>query len=414
MKKTSALFFLVCSILFSSCIETLSNRGIYETTRCYGVVMDGLTNAPLDNVRVFSTDGESVDETVYTRSDGSFEIPVRVAKLISDYYICIEADSLFQRYEIKVDKLLTGTESHDLGRICFEGAVVPTVHTVGAEDVAATTACCTGVIGHFGYSEISERGFVYGTMQYPTTDDVVARVSGVGDTFRAELSLMSHTTYYVRAYAVNKQGIGYGNQVSLTTQDGLPVVTTAPISGVMPTTAVGGGRVFGGGELPIVAKGICWSTGVNPTVANLHTDDGADTGSFVSALHGLRPGTTYNVRAYAQNAAGVSYGENLSFVTPDGLPSVVTGSVSNVTATSAEAGGSVDSDGGFPVLRRGVCYGTSPMPTTAGRHTLDGSGLGVFVSHMAHLSAATTYYVRAYATNGVGTVYGEQYVFVTE
>jgi len=93
---------------------------------------------------------------------------------------------------------------------------------------------------------------------------------------------------------------------------------------------------------------------------------------------------------------------------------VATTQVSNITATTALAGGTVVSDGGFPVLRRGICYSTSPNPTTSAAHTCDGAGLGDFVSQMTSLAPGTTYYFRSYATNGVGTVYGTQYLFVTE
>ena len=70
-------------------------------------------------------------------------------------------------------------------------------------------------------------------------------------------------------------------------------------------------------------------------------------------------------------------------------------------------------DGGFPITNRGICYSTSPDPTISGLHTNDGVGLGSFVSQMTGLSTHTTYYVRAYATNSAGTVYGEQRTFIT-
>ncbi len=85
---------------------------------------------------------------------------------------------------------------------------------------------------------------------------------------------------------------------------------------------------------------------------------------------------------------------------------------SNVGSTTATAGGHVSADGGFPITNRGICYSTTPDPTIASLHTNDGLGLGSFVSQMAGLSTHTTYYVRAYATNSAGTVYGEQRTFV--
>jgi uncharacterized protein (TIGR02145 family) len=95
------------------------------------------------------------------------------------------------------------------------------------------------------------------------------------------------------------------------------------------------------------------------------------------------------------------------------IPTVTTASVTAVTATSANTGGDVTQDGGAPVTARGVAYGTSSSPTTSGSITNDGTGTGVYTSTLAGLTPYTTYYVRAYATNSVGTVYGNEVSFIT-
>ena len=96
------------------------------------------------------------------------------------------------------------------------------------------------------------------------------------------------------------------------------------------------------------------------------------------------------------------------------LPTVTTGSVSDVTATSVTCGGNVTSDGGASVTARGVCWSTSQNPTVSDNHTTDGSGTGSFTSNITGLAANTTYYVRAYATNSAGTAYGDEVNFATE
>jgi uncharacterized protein (TIGR02145 family) len=65
------------------------------------------------------------------------------------------------------------------------------------------------------------------------------------------------------------------------------------------------------------------------------------------------------------------------------------------------------------VSARGVVYGTSPNPTLSNNFTIDGIGMGSFTSVLTGLSPLTTYYVRAYATNGVGTSYGNEFDFTT-
>lgn len=96
------------------------------------------------------------------------------------------------------------------------------------------------------------------------------------------------------------------------------------------------------------------------------------------------------------------------------FPVVSTTAVSGVTGTASVSGGTISSDGGAPVIARGVCWSTSPGPTVAlPTKTSDGSGTGSFTSNLSSLSAGTTYYVRAYATNAVGTAYGNELSFTT-
>jgi hypothetical protein len=97
----------------------------------------------------------------------------------------------------------------------------------------------------------------------------------------------------------------------------------------------------------------------------------------------------------------------------DVIPSVTTTTVSGITATSATTGGNVTKDGGASVTARGVAYGTSSSPTTLGTITNDGAGTGVFTSTLTGLTPSTTYYVRAYTTNSVGTAYGNEGSFTT-
>jgi len=92
--------------------------------------------------------------------------------------------------------------------------------------------------------------------------------------------------------------------------------------------------------------------------------------------------------------------------TPGSVPVLTTTAVTNITATTAVSGGNITSDGGSAVTARGVCWGTNTTPTIADNRTTDGTGTGSYVSIITGLTANTTYYVRAYATNSVGTGYG--------
>jgi hypothetical protein len=93
-------------------------------------------------------------------------------------------------------------------------------------------------------------------------------------------------------------------------------VSTTAISGVTQTAAASGGNVTAGGTSAVTARGVVWSTSPNPTVSlSTKTTDGSGTGTFTSSITGLTASTTYYVRAYATNASGTAYGNEVSFTT---------------------------------------------------------------------------------------------------
>ena len=364
---------------------------------------------------------------------------------------------------------------------------------------------------------------------------------------------------------------GYGFSVRCIKDENIQgdtaTVTTDAVIDITPATATSGGNVISDGGSPVTARGVCWNTAPNPTIANSFTTDGSGTGAFVSNLTGLTANTLYYVRAYATNSVGTAYGNEVSFTTPtlavhyigenfgggiifyidstsqnmlissttdqgiapwgcmgtligtstaigtgqtnttaivngcnatgiaaricndlvlngyedwflpskdelnqmyiqkniigsftdniyinsseegsDGawgqhfywglqstnsksytayvrairafstsvnLLTVTTDAVIDITPATATSGGNVISDGGSSVTARGVCWNTSPNPTIANSFTNDGSGTGMFVSNLTGLTTNTLYYVRAYATNSVGTAYGNEVSFTT-
>lgn len=100
-------------------------------------------------------------------------------------------------------------------------------------------------------------------------------------------------------------------------------------------------------------------------------------------------------------------------ITGGGAQAVVTGFVNNVTSTTAQCGGSVVTDNGYSVTERGVCWSTSNPPMVYHNRTIDGAGMGSFVSSLTGLIPGTTYYVRAYAITNAGTIYGGVVSFTT-
>ena len=212
-------------------------------------------------------------------------------------------------------------------------------------------------------------------------------------------------------------GNGGGNEPP-TPEITLPTVITASVTEITTNSAKGGGEVTNDGGAEVTERGICWSTNANPSLNDSHVAVGTGVGAFNATVSGLNENTTYHVRAYAINEKGTAYGLDVEFATlPSGgtaqLPTVVTNSVTGITAHTAVCGGEVTSDGGAEVTERGICWGTNANPTISNSHTSAGSGMGAFSATMGGLSANTTYYVRAYAINEAGTAYGSDKEFTT-
>ena len=230
-----------------------------------------------------------------------------------------------------------------------------------------------------------------------------------GKTFSVEVEGIKNGTdnYYCYEYYD-----GY-NKVKCEVRD-LVTITTKDVTNIKATTATCGGNVTSYSNTTVTARGVCWSTMPNPTIEDNKTNDGGGTGSYSSNLTNLTQNTTYYVRAYANTSYGVVYGNEKIFKTVEvNYPSVITKEVTDITTTTATCGGNVTSDGDATVTERGVCWSTSQNPTIEDNKTNDGSGLGTFTSNIINLVPNTQYYVRAYATNEIGTSYGEERCFTT-
>jgi uncharacterized protein (TIGR02145 family) len=512
----------------------------------------------------------------------------------------------------------------------------PTLTTNTITAITSTSATTGGNITTDGGAAVISRGVVWSTGPNPTITLTTKTNNGTGiGSFTSSLTNLSpNTTYYVRAYATNSAGTGYGNVVTFATSTpvGLPTINTIAASSITTTTATSGGNVSSDGGAAVTSRGLVWSTSTNPTISlSTKTSNGSGTGNFTSSLSGLSPSTTYYVRAYATNSAGTGYGNEVTFTTstpvamnipcpgissisdidgnsyntvqigtqcwtkenlkvtkyrdgtsiPTGLnnitwenttsgayaiygnddannaiygklynwnavadsrglcpigwhvpsdvewsslrnflgssnaggemkstvtqpttggwnipntgatnssgftalpggykdsrgnfvsirditffwsateaasswawyrslgsnygiafidsankqggfsirclkdtlsivsiPTLTTNSITVITTTSAKSGGSITADGGTYITNRGVVWSTSTNPTISlSTKTSDGSGIGSFTSSISGLTAKTKYYLRAYATNGIGTNYGNEISFIAE
>ena len=293
-------------------------------------------------------------------------------------------------------------------------AVLPSLTTSAGSAITSTTTTSGGVIASDGGATVLAKGICWATTHTPTVaNSKTTDGSGATAYTSAITGLTPGTIYYIRAYATNSIGTAYGNEVTITTIAYPPALITTILTAITSTTATGGGNVSSDGGAAVTARGVCWNTSSNPSILDSKTSNSTGTGTFVSALTGLAPGTTYYVRAYATNSIGTSYGNEVNGITTAVLPLITTSAVTGLTSTAATCGGTISSDGGAAVSARGVCWSLSQNPTTADSKTVTGTGTGSFTSSITGLTPGTTYYIRAYATNSIGTVYGNQITTIT-
>ena len=136
------------------------------------------------------------------------------------------------------------------------------------------------------------------------------------------------------------------------------------------------------------------------------------TDAFNARTHGLG----YNSTSVARTTRLKNYGLSVRCVKDEDatITTLTTAELTNITQNTVTAGGNISDDGGASVTARGVCWSASPNPTISDNKTTDGTGTGSFTSSITGLTANTTYYVRAYATNSAGTAYGNEVSFTTD
>ena len=294
--------------------------------------------------------------------------------------------------------------------------VVPSLNINAIDSITNISARSGGSIVSDGGAAILSKGVCWSTFPNPTISNTnTANGSGNASFISNLTGLLGDSVYYVRAYATNATGTGYSAQLSFTaTSAVLASITTASLTLITDSTAVSGGNVTASGGGTISARGIVWNTSVNPTIAlSTKTTNGAGTGVFSSNITGLTPGTIYYVRAYVTNNIGTNYGNELTFTSLAKLPTVTTKPVTAITSLGATSGGTITNTGGATHSEKGVVYATTTNPTVSNNKSVDNTVGLDWISTLTGLTGNTKYYIRAYATNVIGTAYGVLDSFTT-
>lgn len=172
---------------------------------------------------------------------------------------------------------------------------------------------------------ILEYGLVYAKESEPSIENGIKVEFGKGDGNKTQTveNLNDDTIYYVRPYAINKNGIYYGEEVLVLTLSNKAMVTTIQTSFITAHRAKIGGEILSLGlkNAPIVETGVCWSTNPSPTIENSTIKSvTTEIGEFEPLqLFCLDPSTKYYARAYVTNEYGTNYGEEVTFTTREAV-----------------------------------------------------------------------------------------------
>ena len=263
-----------------------------------------------------------------------------------------------------------------------------------------------------GFS-ITAKGICWSLSPNPSlADNFSSDGQGMGSYNSLFHNLLLGQTYYFRAYATNSMGTGYGmTYVFIPNGNEIISITTTAATNISGNNALSGGSISSiipsYYSLTFIDRGIVWGTSPNPTQTSNTgmLTNGSGTGTFTNMLSGLTPNTTYYVRAWASNnySNSILYGTQETFTTGY----ITTTEASAITTSSAISGGTITNPPGNPILAKGVVWSTSQNPTVSlATKTMDGTSNGDFNSSITGLSLGSTYFVRAYVTNSLGTSYG--------
>jgi len=192
---------------------------------------------------------------------------------------------------------------------------LPLVLTSEVSEITLVSALCGGTVEADSGLIITARGICWDTINEFNIDDCLNKTIN-GDSlgvFTSNITELSKgKDYFVKAYATNEKGTGYGEKVSFNTLVlSLPTIETSEVSNITCNTAQCGGNVISNGNGIVSLRGICWNKTGNPTIENCidYTVDGNGTGVFISFITNLNIETEYFVNAYAINEKGIVYGE---------------------------------------------------------------------------------------------------------
>jgi uncharacterized protein (TIGR02145 family) len=293
---------------------------------------------------------------------------------------------------------------------------VPMLQTARISNIFSTTAASGGNITDPGSSLVIKRGICWSSSPGPTINNNKSiEIGGTGSFTSIMEQLIPNTTYYVRAYATNSEGTGYGTEISFTTLGQAPSALDQSITKLTTDTATISVTIIGFNLPTIVYFEYGTSVSYGHTVP---ADQSPVTGYYYTSVSkdigGMAAATTYHIRTVAVNSAGTTYGDDITFTTPGQVPFTSTKAVTEKTINSAVLSGTVNpnyltTDVIFEYGRT-ISYGSF---VDAWHSPMSGSESIIIVASISNLETGATYHYRTSAVNSLGTTYGNDMTFTT-
>jgi hypothetical protein len=218
-------------------------------------------------------------------------------------------------------------------------------------------------------------------------------------------NLFPNKQYFVRAYIQVDDGYSYGNEISIVTKS-TPSISLNSLNLSSTNLVSAEATIMSDGGSSITRKGFCYSLSSSPTINSsvliINNSNTIINGNINSLIENAK----YYIRAFAENIYGISYSNEL-IVTAYGKPIVTLNSLSSINSSSSFTSNSeVLSNGNLSLVNKGICYSSSTStPTISSNVIYNNSSLNSYTTTVNSLYYGTTYYVRAFASNDIGTSY---------
>lgn len=312
--------------------------------------------------------------------------------------------------------------------LCFSGCSkdatseneMPTLTTGEATAIGRKTATISGSISVPEGSEVKNCGFLYSTVSsLPEAESKTISITLTGgtSTYEATLTeLMPNTKYYYCLYANS----GYTTTRSsvrefITNTDGTPALEATTSISATETSLTVASKVSDDGGSDIQKFGFAYKvSGSADTEKMMEAASKEGDGRYSFTITGLVAETSYEIRAFATNAKGTGYGEKIILVTGKRLiPQLEEVSVSDIGEDAVVLQSKILSDGGHEITKYGFVYRIGDAGQEVQVEVAEMGADKTFRLSLSKLASATTYNVRAYATNSSGTAYSNSQSFTT-